>query len=65
MIMVMMNCFYDTVDLQRAEDRISGRTIVRKPQHCDFPTRRDGNRTRIAEMAILGLAITSNLHSIF
>lgn len=39
MIMVMMNCFYDTVDLQRAEDRISGRTIVNTSRWESNPDR--------------------------
>ena len=48
MIMVVMNCFNEIVELRRGGDRIS----ERKPQHCDSPKPGDQNQTRIFEIAI-------------
>ena len=51
MMMIMINCFRRMVDLQTTGAVFLEQTIFRKPQHHDFPTRRDKSRYRIAETA--------------
>ena len=51
MMMIMINCFRWMVDLQTTGAVFLEERIFRKPQHHDFPTRRDKSRYRIAETA--------------